>query len=98
MKKIFPIRPEIIFTPQLYHGNVDDIQAMVSTISNEKQTVMVLGHNPGWESAVTFLSGEHHSMTTANAALMTHSGEDWRSIIQLEETWRLVRILRPKEL
>ena len=98
MDKIFPNRPNIVFSPQLYHGTVEDIQAVVSTVSNEAQTVMVLGHNPGWENALTFLSGESHTMTTANAALLTHAGKEWRAAIQTPASWRLFKILRPKEL
>ena len=60
--------------------------------------VLVLGHNPGWQSAVYWLVGEAHEMTTANAALMEIEAESWADAIRRETEWNLVEFLRPKEL
>ena len=59
---------------------------------------MVLGHNPGWEEAVAWLSGDYVRMTTANAALLEHPSDDWLDGFQASGSWTLVDVLRPKEL
>ena len=98
MRKMFAVQPEVVFTNQLYHGRTDDIQALVSKSPENVQCLLVLGHNPGWESALRYLCGEYHEMTTANAALLSNQGKTWREAISHRDKWKLHNILRPKEL
>ena len=81
--------------PEFYGGGLEDILVELAKLDDEKRTVLVLGHNPGWENAVSYFTTEYHSMTTANAALLEAEAESWMDAISC---FRLVRILRPKEL
>lgn len=61
-------------------------------------TVLALGHNPGWEDALAWLCGQHHALTTANAALLVAPPGRWAEVVQRAGAWRCERVLRPKEL
>ena len=90
--------PSINYLPALYHGGIHEIRDAVIQTSDDVQTVMVLGHNPGWQHAVGWLSGKFESMTTANAALLETSSDNWRDAMQEEGGWQLIDVLRPKEI
>ncbi len=60
-------------------------------------TVLVLGHNPGWEEVVELLCGQHVRLTTGNAVLLRRDPVPW-SIAVEPDAWAVVDILRPKEL
>lgn len=57
------------------------------------QTIMVVGHNPGWSEAVEELSGEPCSLHTADAALLTHPAQSWADAITAPGAWKLVEIV-----
>lgn len=91
-------QPPVDYQPEFYHGGIEEIQVALSALSDDCQTAMVLGHNPGWEHACAWLVGHHQSMTTANAALMQINARNWREAAGLGGDWTLVELLRPKEL
>lgn len=84
------------FTPALYHAGLGAIQQSATGWPEQVATVMVLGHNPGWEDALTMLSGRAEVMTTANAALLIGEGPTWSEA--LERGWDLEILLRPRDL
>jgi phosphohistidine phosphatase len=88
--------PEVKFTRDLYHAGAMEIAEFCEEMGGASQTIMVLGHNPGWQQAVGYFSGERQRMTTANCALLEAEGE-WADLMQAS-TWRLVDLLRPKDL
>jgi phosphohistidine phosphatase len=96
MSERFAEAPEAHFTRELYLADLDAICDLAVEWSAHLHTVLVLGHNPGWEHAVAELSGEAEAMTTANAALLVGHGEDWAEALDGE--WRLEAIVRPKDL
>ena len=98
MLKRFRPTPNIEYLPTLYHGGVQEIREAAAGASAEVATVMVLGHNPGWQHAVYWLSGEHVPMTTANAALLESEGENWCDVLIGEQSWEFVEVIRPKEI
>ena len=90
----FTPSPRLELLSSLYHGDLDDIRAAVRAHVGDEQTVLVLGHNPGWEAAVAELSGRWERFTTANVALLEHQAS-WG--VALERTdWSMVDILRPR--
>ena len=98
MCTVFVPTPKVVFVPALYHGGIHEIREVAVQTAAEVQTVMVLGHNPGWQSAIPWLSGEHEVMSTANAALLSAEGESWREAMHGERLWHLNDVLRPKEI
>ena len=96
MSRGFDGAPEPTFTRALYHAGLEAVWEAAHAVGPELRTLLVLGHNPGWEQAVHRLTGQPESMTPANAALLEGSGDDWPAA--LEGRWRLVEVLRPGEL
>ena len=83
--------------PTFYLAGLEAIRAVAAHWDDtESGPVLLLGHNPGWETAASLLSGASISMTTANAVLLEGHGETWSSA--LRGSWSAVAVLRPKEL
>ena len=92
----FPRSIEERFSSTFYHGGLAAITSACTMLTEDTSTLLVLGHNPGWEDAVADLGGRWVPMTTANAALLESDAEDWAEVIGAN--WILVEVLRPKEL
>jgi phosphohistidine phosphatase len=58
--------------------------------------ILVLGHNPGFEQAASWLSRATVHLTTANVVLLEGAGPSWTQA--LEAPWKLVAWVRPKDL
>jgi len=86
----------VIVVEDFYLGDLDAIHGHAARWPHEVDTVLVLGHNPGWEEALHVLTGGDGAMTTGNAALLAGSGVTW--VEALEARWHLVAHLRPRDL
>jgi len=96
MQAEFPHPIEEYFSSAFYHGGLADITSACTMLDENISTLLVLGHNPGWEDAVAKLCGQWVRMTTANAALLESDFDDWADV--REAHWVLIDLLRPKEL
>ncbi len=85
--------PPFHLIPALYHGTLDAIRDAVQRYHGGCRTVLVLGHNPGWEEAVAELCGHTVIMKTANAALLRHH-LPWERALQRDD-WVLDALLVP---
>jgi len=95
MQKHFP-EARVSFTRALYGGGPTELRTEVARLSAGERTVLVLGHNPGWEEAVKALSGRDVRMTTANVVVLEGKGATWGEA--LRGRWTVVGVVRPKEL
>jgi phosphohistidine phosphatase len=95
IQKSFP-DARVRFTRVLYAGEPSELRSEVSRLSGDVRTVVVLGHNPGWEEAVTELSGREMRITTANVVLLEGEGATWREA--LRGPWSVAGVVRPKQL
>ena len=82
----------------LYLAGIKEVVAHVCDVPADIDTVLVLGHNPGWEYVVEHLSGETTTMKTATAALLEFDVDDWNDAIRCAGSWRLVDVIYPREL
>ena len=71
----------------IYHATVIDLMEELENML-DNGTTMIIGHNPGLEILVNHLSGEWHTMPTATAVLLFHSGS----------SWSVEAVIRPKEI
>ena len=53
---------EIIFEPKIYEASTNTLRELVSNFSDAFKSVMLVGHNPGMEGFVRFVSGRSESM------------------------------------
>ncbi|TXD36177.1 histidine phosphatase family protein [Lujinxingia vulgaris] len=88
---------ELRLLSELYLPRTGDVLDALATLEDEVETALVLGHNPGFEQVLGYLAGSFHTLTTANAALLTASGDSWAEACQAS-TMRLLQIVRPKDL
>lgn len=96
MRPLFQPLPRVDERSDLYLAGLERIRAALVGVNPGVGTVLVLGHNPGWEDAASELLGEPITMTTANAVLLEGEGPSWTE--SLKGPWTLAALLRPKEL
>ncbi len=96
MATVFEAGPDVLLTHALYHAGLEELWTEAHSVNEAYETLLALGHNPGWEMALYALSGVHEEMTTANAALLEGSGESWPEA--LRGRWELHALIRPREL
>ena len=89
---------DVTFLRRFYHGGLGAVREIVSGVADDVSSVMVIGHNPGWEDMASELAGGYVNMTTCNAALLTVKADDWAEALSLEGCWEMQALLRPKEL
>ena len=56
---------EAIKEPSLYHATPENVIEVVARASDTARSLLIVGHNPGFEDLVSRLSGESHTMPTA---------------------------------
>ena len=88
---------EIEQTRHLYHAWPDDYIDLLHEVQDERQRVMVVGHNPGIEDLVEELTGEWVRMPTAALAQVSLNVDHW-SDLTLDNEEQLLHVWRPKEL
>ena len=98
MLEVLEPEPEVEFSRALYLAGPQEVADALGSVSDSLETVMVLGHNNGWEEVVTWLSGEEVVLTTANAALLSCDEATWAEALAAAGEWTLHEVVRPKEL
>lgn len=97
MAEIFAKPPSCTFRAELYHGDREAVAKLACEALRHHQTVMLLGHNPGWEELVRHLCGETVALQTANAALLTMKGDAIDEALAHPNGWKLLDIVRMHE-
>lgn len=88
---------DVMFTPDLYLADLAALIDQAFTWDPAEPTVLALGHNPGWENALSTMIGRSQSMATAVAACLTSSrGTNWQEA--LHGPWTLAEFLEPKAI
>lgn len=88
----------VTFSRDLYGAGVEEVRLAVGDLGDEITSVMVVGHNPGWEEVVEWLAGESVVMKTACAALLEREASTWAAAVAEPGAWRLIEVIRPREL
>ena len=84
------------FDQRIYNASAGELLAMVQGCDDSLSSVMLIGHNPGFEQLASRLIGQQVEMPTGSVAQMELPIESWRGTGQ--GAARLVRFLQPKEL
>lgn len=87
---------DAIFDPEIYEASPNTLVRVLSEISDEYETAMLVGHNPGLESLVYHLTGVFEPMPTAALAVIQLDIESWGDLNS--GTGDLSAIYRPREL
>ena len=90
------LKVDVNFVQRIYEASLRDVLHVVSEIPDEKEVVIMIGHNPGFEELVAYLSGEHRRMPTCALAKLRLDVGSWKDIKAGEGT--LAWFIAPKEL
>jgi phosphohistidine phosphatase len=73
------LRVEERWDERIYEASLRDLLQVVSEIPDDKKVVILIGHNPGFEELLAFLTGESLRMPTAALAKITFD-VSWKDI------------------
>jgi phosphohistidine phosphatase len=90
------LKPSLIFDKRIYEASLRVLLQVVSDIPDDKQVSMMIGHNPGFEQLVAFVSGEHRRIPTCGLAKIRLDIASWKDLRAGEGT--LEWFIAPKEL
>ena len=65
-------------TDELYHAPARTYLTLLAQVPDQYRTVLMVGHNPGIESLLEYLSGEPGSMPTAALAHLKILADSWQ--------------------
>jgi phosphohistidine phosphatase len=74
------LRMDQRFDERIYEASLRDLLQVVSEIPDDKQTAMMIGHNPGFEELLTFLTGEARRMPTCALAKIKLEAASWKDL------------------
>ena len=90
------IRGEVRYDERIYEASTSQLLEVISQIDDERENVLLVGHNPGVEDLLALLTGEHVHVTTANFAKININASAWSA--NLANTGSLEWLVRPKDL
>ncbi len=83
------------FTPDLYLSGLAAIRAEIEKIPDGVESLLLLGHNPGFSLAASWLTGDEIELKTAFAAVLETEGARWTETLKMGR-WTLVDLLTPQ--
>jgi len=86
----------VSFEQRIYEASLRDLLQVVSEIPDEKQVAIMIGHNPGFEELLAYLTGEGRRMPTCALAKIEFDAASWKEI--KEDEGRLEWFVVPREL
>lgn len=95
-------KPPVLWEQNIYEAGVPDLLRVLAQCPQDKQRVMIVGHNPGFEDLVAYLGGEgteippNGKLMPTAALAHVHLPDQWESL-QPGCALRL-RITRPRAL
>lgn len=95
VKKAGRMKAEIRYDERIYEASPLRLMEVVSEIENHINSVLLVGHNPGFEGLVKFLTGKSERMTTTALAVVDLEIDHWKSVHP--ECCALRILIHPKE-
>lgn len=82
----------------LYAAGIPAVRSALRELSSETRNVLLLGHNPGWEEVLLWLTGRSETLTTANVACLQTEDSSWASSVAAPGRFRVEALIRPRLL
>ncbi len=95
IKKSAQITAEIWFDERIYEASPRRLLQIAAETKDDATSVLLVGHNPGLEGFIKFLTGEIEAMPTAALAVIDLKIERWNKITAGCGVLR--KLFRPKE-
>jgi phosphohistidine phosphatase len=90
------LRIEIRYDERIYEAGGARLLDVVSQIENDRNIVLLVGHNPAMEDLLQILSGRLEQLSTATLAKLVIKTTKWKSVSQKKA--ELEWLVRPNEL
>jgi len=87
---------DLKFDERIYEANPQTLLQVVSEIDNSRGAAMLVGHNPGIEGFIRFLTGDLEPMPTAALAVIDLNIDKWNEVV--DGCGKLKCIFRPRDL
>jgi phosphohistidine phosphatase len=97
MSEVFEAPVDVAFTEDLYLVDLDRACEALFALDDDVTEAAIIGHNPGWQELVRWLSGVAVRLRPATAVLLTATGDSWPEAIA-QNNWTVEHIVRPSEL
>ncbi len=86
----------IRFESSLYHAGLSAVRSLLPSVPKHVSTLLLVGHNPGWEELVTELSGRPTEMKTAYAAVLEAHAPDFVTAVGKGRRLTLAQLIKPR--
>ena len=86
---------ELKFDERIYEASLQALRQVVSEVGDETNSAMIVGHNPGIEGFIKYLTGKSEPMPTAALASVTLNISKWSDLFA--DCGDLQEVIRPKE-
>ena len=90
------VKAEVLHDPEIYEADLPSLLEVLSRISDDRKTVILVGHNPGMEILVRYLTRELAVMPTAALAKIVIANSSWKALS--EGCGRLEWLTTPKDI
>jgi len=96
VKERAEFRIEVRYDERIYEATTSQLLEVISQVDDDRESVLLVGHNPGIEELLALLTGQHVQVTTATFAKININAPKWSA--ELGNNGTLDWIVRPKEL
>lgn len=90
------LETELRFDERIYEASLSTLLEIVRQVEDGRNEVMLVGHNPGFEELLEYLTGEARRVPTATLARIALDTDRWDEAT--ERCGRLEWLVKPKEL
>ena len=90
------VKAEVLHDPEIYEADLPSLLEVLSRLSDDRKTVILVGHNPGMEILVRYLTREVAVMPTAALAKIVVDNSSWKALS--EGCGRLEWLTTPKDI
>lgn len=97
MIKAAKLSTEVRYDQRIYGASVDRLAEVVSQIEDARRVVMVVGHNPGLQELLSFLTGKIEPVPTGALAKLSSRATKWNTLAS-EQKSSLEWLMKPSEL
>lgn len=77
VKEAGKINAEIQFDERIYEASPQRLVQVITELKTDTESLMLVGHNPGLEGLIRFLTGESQTMPTAALAVIDLTVQSW---------------------
>jgi phosphohistidine phosphatase len=95
IKETAGFKAEIKYDERIYEASPQVLLQVIADAKDKHESLMLVGHNPGLEGLIRYLTGHKENMPTAALAIIELWVNTWDGIVA--DSGVLKELIRPKE-